>query len=84
MFDRFLEQKIKEKLAILAGEIPANFIRLCNIHEDVGNLVTWRGPSYWGMDRGGLDSSPRGNVNLVCTFCPMEMIMSRFRVGTLS
>ena len=60
VFDRFLEQKIKEELAILAGVIPANFIRLCNIHGDVSNLVTWRGPSYWGMDREAWTPVPMG------------------------
>ena len=83
-FDRFLEQKIKEKLAILAGGIPASFIRLYHIHRHVGNLVTWQGLSYWPMDVGGPGSCPHGHVNLVCTFCLLEMTMLRFRVETLS
>lgn len=44
-FDRLLEQNIKEKVAVLAGGIPANSIRLHTIDGDLGNLVTWKGPS---------------------------------------
>ena len=35
--DRVLEQKIKETLAVLAGGIPANSIRLYAIHRDGGD-----------------------------------------------
>lgn len=44
-FDRLLEQDLQEKVAVLAGGIPANSIRLLTIDGDVGNLVTWKGPS---------------------------------------
>ena len=83
-FDRFLEQKIKEKLAVLAGGIPASFIRLFNTHRDVGNLVTWKGLCYWAIDVGEPGSCPHGDVNLVGAFCLLEMTMLRFRVETLS
>lgn len=67
-YDRFLEQKIREKLAVLAGGIPAHFIRLFTIHGDVGNLVNWERPSEGAMRESGLQRGPVVNrVNWVCT-----------------
>lgn len=83
-FDRFLEQKIREKLAVLAGGIPANFIRLFTARGDVGNLVNWKRPSDGVMCEPGLQIGLVDNrVNWVCTRHPMEMIMSTSRESDL-